>query len=136
MRLPYPLLCALVGLVVGWFPKFFHGPIPEKFDLYYFHGYLAVWAYYLARLLIGVAVGISVVPALWYVRGPLVGAVMMVPCGFISLANPSCGPTCMFWNMVTGAIIGTSVGAVAFWATGKHHCMDAPDRRYDLSEDR
>ena len=31
-RVPYPLLCMLLGLAVGWTPVLFHGPIPAKFD--------------------------------------------------------------------------------------------------------
>lgn len=92
MRLPYALLCTLLGLLIGWFPVLFHGPIPQKFDLFYLNGRLAVCAYYLSRLLIGAAVGISVVPRRWYLRGPLLGALMMAPTGFFSLATPGCGP--------------------------------------------
>jgi hypothetical protein len=92
MRLTYTRLCVALGLLAGWTPMLFHGPIPQKFDLYYLDGRLAVWAYYLSRLLIGPAVGITVVPRRWYVRGPLLGALLMVPTGFFSLATPGCGP--------------------------------------------
>ena len=93
MRLPYPLLCALIGLVVGWFPVFFHGPIPEKFNLFYLNGQLAVWNWYLSRLLIGLLVGISAWPPVWWMRGPLIGVLVMIPPGFVALATPGCGPT-------------------------------------------
>src|SRR5262249_1455183 len=54
MRLPSPLLCALLGFVLGWIPKFLHGPIPEKFNLFYLRGSISVWSWYTARLLVGV----------------------------------------------------------------------------------
>jgi hypothetical protein len=91
--IPYPLLCTLLGLVIGWFPVLFHGPIREKFDLFYLNGALAVWCWYCARMLIGFLVGISAWPSAWYVRGPLVGALVMIPPGFVALAVPGCGPT-------------------------------------------
>ncbi|MBI3767033.1 MAG: hypothetical protein HY271_00905, partial [Deltaproteobacteria bacterium] len=46
VNLPYPLICALVGFVVGWIPMFFHGPIPEKFNLFGIRGAIAVWTWY------------------------------------------------------------------------------------------
>jgi hypothetical protein len=92
MSLPYPLFCTLLGLVLGWAPMFLHGPIPEKFDLLYIKGSIAVWAYYSARLLIGFVVGISVWPEPWWVRGPLLGFLTMLPVTFIALATPGCGP--------------------------------------------
>jgi hypothetical protein len=91
MRLPYPLLCALLGLVVGWLPRLVHGPIPEKFDALYIRGAIAVWGFYSARLLIGVLVGSTRWPERWYLRGPLCGLVMMLPVGLIALATPGCG---------------------------------------------
>jgi hypothetical protein len=51
-----------------------------------------VWTWYLSRLLIGFWVGISVWPQPWFVRGPLLGALVMFPPGFVSLATPGCGP--------------------------------------------
>ena len=91
VTLTYTRLCVLLGSVIGWTPMLFHGPIPEKFNLFYLDGHLAVCAYYVSRLLIGPAVGITVIPRRWYVRGPLLGAVMMAPTGFFSLATPGCG---------------------------------------------
>lgn len=95
-RVPYPLFCALLGLVLGIVPAFFHGPIPEKWSYYYYgqtpiDGGTLVWAYYVARLSIGGLVGITAWPAAWFLRGPLCGVVMMVPVGIVALANPLCG---------------------------------------------
>lgn len=89
--MPYPLVCLLLGLVLGWGPRLVHGPIAEKFDLLYIKGSIAVWGFYTARLLIGVAVGVSVRPARWYLRGPLCGVAMMSPVALIALATPGCG---------------------------------------------
>ena len=91
--MPYPLVCALLGLVVGWLPVFFHGPIPQKFDLLYIRGAVAVWAFYSARLMIGLFVGLTVWPPRWWLRGPLCGLLMMLPVGLVALATPGCGPT-------------------------------------------
>ncbi len=63
-------------------------PIPQKFNLLYLRGDVAVWAYYGARLLIGFVVGISVWPSAWYLRGPLCGFFTMLPVSIVSLATP------------------------------------------------
>lgn len=89
--LPYPLLCALLGLVIGWGPLLVHGPHPEKFNLLYIKGALAVWGFYLARLSIGLVVGITYWPRQWYLRGPICGVIMMLPLGIVALATPRCG---------------------------------------------
>jgi hypothetical protein len=89
--MPYPLLCALLGLAIGWWPRLVHGPIPYKFNVLGIHGALAVWGWYVARSLIGFLVGITVWPRPWWVRGPLIGAVTMTPLGIVSLATPGCG---------------------------------------------
>lgn len=91
VRLPYPLLCALLGLLLGWFPVLVHGPIPEKFNILYMRGSIAVWGFYSARLLIGGFVGITVWPERWYWRGPLCGFATMLPVTVIALAAPGCG---------------------------------------------
>jgi hypothetical protein len=91
MRVPYALLCALLGLVLGWLPWLVHGPAPEKFDSLYITGAIAVWGFYSARLLIGFMVGITRWPARWYARGPLCGVLMMFPLGILALATPRCG---------------------------------------------
>ncbi len=115
MRLPYALVCTLLGLLLGWMPWLFHGPIPEKFNLFYLRGSIIVWAWYTARMLIGFLVGITHWPRRWWLRGPVCGALMIVPLGFVSLGVPTCGPRCMFWNTTTGATVGLLVGAAA-WA--------------------
>jgi hypothetical protein len=89
----YPLVCTALGLVLGWAPMLVHGPIPEKFDVYYLHGDVAVWAFYSARLLIGFLVGITTWPRWWPLRGPLVGFLSMLPVTFVALATPGCGST-------------------------------------------
>jgi hypothetical protein len=106
-------LCTLLGLVLGWLPVLFHGPIAEKFDAHYIEGSIAVWAFYLARLSIGFWVGMTRLPPQWFLRGPLVGFLIMLPLTFITLATPECGGTCMFWNLVTGSVIGLVVAGVA-----------------------
>lgn len=90
-RLSYPLFCTLIGLVLGWIPFFLHGPIPEKFNLLYINGRIAVCGFYAARLSIGLLVGITVRPGQWWIRGPLCGVLMMLPVGVIALATPGCG---------------------------------------------
>jgi hypothetical protein len=89
----YAAVCALLGFVLGWAPTWVHGPIPEKFDVYYLHGDVAVWAFYSARLLIGFLVGITTWPSWWALRGPLVGFLGMLPVSFVALATPACGST-------------------------------------------
>jgi hypothetical protein len=91
VKLRYLLLCTLLGLVIGWFPILFHGPIPEKFDAHFIQGSTAVWAFYLARLSIGFWVGMTHLPPQWYLRGPIVGFLVMLPVTFVSLATPGCG---------------------------------------------
>ncbi len=90
-RVPYPLLCTILGLMLGSLPAFLHGPIPEKFNVLYIQGVIAVWAFYSARLLIGFFVGISAWPGRWYVRGPVIGFLTMLPVTFVALATPGCG---------------------------------------------
>ena len=92
-RLPYWGLCAAIGLLLGWLPMLFHGPIPAKFDRLYINGAVAVWGFYLARLLIGFLVGITHWPRPWYIRGPLCGVLALLPLTFIVLATPGCGGT-------------------------------------------
>jgi hypothetical protein len=126
VRLPYPLLCTLIGLAIGWLPMLFHGPIPYKFDIHYIRGSIAVWDWYLSRAMIGFFVGITVWPRLWWMRGPLMGVLLMLPPCMVSLATPECGPPCMFWNEVTGTMIGFAVAGVAYAITRRHHAADAP----------
>lgn len=92
-RLPYPLVCAALGIALSWVPAFLHGPIPQKFNVLYIDGAYAVWAYYSSRALIGFWVGVAVWPSRWYVRGPALGLLGMLPVTFIALGMPGCGFT-------------------------------------------
>ena len=120
-RLPYPLLCTLLGLAIGWLPILVHGPIPEKYNILYIRGAVAVWGWYTARLLIGFVVGITRWPPLWYLRGPLVGFMMLFPLSLVSLATPGCGLPCMSLNLTTATAIGTAVAGLAYLLTGRQH---------------
>jgi hypothetical protein len=91
IRNSFPAVSALSGFLLGWLPMIFHGPIPEKFDIYYINGSVLVLGFYLARCLIGLVAGVTVLPPQWYLRGPLCGALMMLPLGFVVLATPGCG---------------------------------------------
>ena len=119
-RLPYIPLCTALGLALGWLPRLVHGPIPYKYDVLYIRGAIAVWGWYTARLLIGFMVGITCWPPRWYLRGPLIGLLMLFPLSLVSLATPGCGPPCMFWNDVTATALGTTVAGVAYVVTGQH----------------
>ncbi len=121
MVLPYPLVCALLGLVVGALPALVHGPIPQKFDVLYIQGSVAVWGWYTARALIGVLVGLTTWPARWWLRGPLCGAIMIAPLSFVSLATPGCGPPCAGVNLTSALMVGTLVAGVARAITGRDH---------------
>lgn len=90
--LPYPVVCLLLGLLLGWTPRLVHGPIAEKFNVHYIQGAIAVWAFYSARLLVGFWVGVTTWPARWYLRGPLVGFLAVLPVAIVPLAIPGCGP--------------------------------------------
>jgi hypothetical protein len=119
--LSYPALCTLVGLVLGLVPRFFHGPIPQKYDVLYITGAVAVWGWYVARCAIGFLVGITAWPERWWIRGPLCGAIMLVPLSFVSLATPGCGPPCAASNVGSAIAIGTAVGGIAYLVTRRHH---------------
>jgi hypothetical protein len=90
-RLSYIALCVAVGVPLAWVPPFFHGPIHEKFDFFYLDGAIMVWGWYLARMLVGLLVGITSFPPQWFLRGPLCGLLALVPLGFVSLGIPGCG---------------------------------------------
>lgn len=92
-RLPYPLLCTVLGLVLGWAPALVHGPIAPKFDVLYIRGAIAVWAFYTARLLIGFFVGVTRWPARWYLRGPMCGFLLLLSPSLVVAATPGCGFT-------------------------------------------
>ena len=119
-RPAYALICTLIGLVLGWLPMLVHGPIPEKYNVLYIRGAIAVWGWYTARLLIGAAVGITSWPQRWYLRGPLIGCMMLLPLSLVSLATPGCGLPCMSLNLTSAAAIGTAVAGLAYALTGRH----------------
>ena len=92
-RIPYVALCAGLGLVLGWLPWLIHGPAPMKFAVHYIHGQTAASAFYAARLMIGLFVGMSTWPGPWYLRGPLCGFLLMLPVALVAWATPGCGET-------------------------------------------
>jgi hypothetical protein len=122
--LGYTAICTALGLAIGWLPGLAHGPIAEKWDVHGVTGSLVVAGYLVARLSIGLWVGITSIPEAWYLRGPLCGALAMLPLGFVGLANSLCGPPCMFWNTATGATVGFAVAGLAWSVTGKGHARD------------
>lgn len=121
MSVPYPLLCAGLGLVLGWLPMLFHGPIREKFDSFDIDGGVAVWCFYLARLSVGFWVGISHRPRRWWLRGPLCGCVAMVPVALFAVAVPGCGYRCLFWNTLSATVLGLLVAGLAYALTRREH---------------
>ena len=118
---PYVVVCTALGLVLGWVPKLIHGPIPQKFDVLYIKGSLAVWAYYTARLSIGFWVGNATWPARWWLRGPLCGFLALLPLAFLALATPGCGVPCMRLNLSTATGVGFTIAGLAYLLTGRHH---------------
>ncbi len=121
VALPYPLLCTALGVAAGAVPALVHGPIHQKFDVLYINGAVAVWAWYVARSLIGFLVGITSWPSSWWLRGPLCGAVMIVPLCFVSLATPGCGPPCAAVNFTSAVSVGLVTAGLAYAITGRHH---------------
>jgi hypothetical protein len=121
-RLPYLLVCLGVGLPLAWAPVLFslHGPIPQKFDVLYIQGNVAIWSYYTARMLIGFWVGITAWPAPWWLRGPLCGFLAVFPLTLISVVMPGCGPPCMRINLTTATLTGLVVAGAARWITGRN----------------
>ena len=89
----YRAICLLIGLPLAWVPRYFHGPIPYKFNALGIHGDVAVWGWYTARMLIGFVVGVTTWPPVWWLRGPLFGFLAMLPLGLVVLATPGCGGT-------------------------------------------
>jgi hypothetical protein len=120
-RLAYPIVCTLLGAILGWAPVLVHGPIAERFDALFMKGWIAVWAFYASRLLIGFFVGVSRWPRPWYVRVPLCGFLLMLPPGLIALSAPGCGSRCMLVNELSAMAIGTAVAGLARAITGKDH---------------
>jgi len=117
----FRVIAAFTGFIAAWLPFFLHGPIPEKLDRVRINGALAVWGWFVARMLIGVVVGTTTWPRIVWVRGALFGFLMMLPTGIISLATPGCGPECMAANLSTGALVGVLAGGAAWFLTGRHH---------------
>lgn len=117
----YTLICIALGLALGWLPMLVHGPIPEKFNVLYIRGAIAVWAWYTARLLIGFWIGVTTWPPRWYLRGPMCGFLIVFPLTLVSLGMPACGWPCMGWNLLTATTIGTVVAGLAYAITGQHH---------------
>lgn len=124
----YPLLCAALGIALGWLPRVLHGPAPEKFDVLTIQGNVAIWGWYLARSSIGFWVGVTSWPRAWWLRGPLMGALVLLPLTLVSLAMPRCGAPCMRINLATAAALGLVEAGLAYWLTGLHRAVDPPDR--------
>jgi hypothetical protein len=119
--LPYLPVCILLGIVLGQIPRFLHGPIPYKFDIHYLHGSRMVWAFYTARMMIGFWVGATAWPSVWWLRGPLCGALTILPVLFISLSTPECGWPCVRVNSASAIGVGLAVAGLAYLITGRHH---------------
>ena len=117
----YRLVATLTGLVAAWIPYFLHGPIPEKLDRVRLNGAIVVWGWYVARMLIGFVVGSTTWPSPWWIRGPLFGVLIMLPCGLVSLGTPGCGPNCMMMNLSSAALIGILAAAAARLVAGRSH---------------
>jgi len=117
----YRLFCVTAGLVAAWIPFLLHGPIPDKLDRVRLNGALAVWGWYVARMLIGVVVAATTWPRPWWLRGALFGALTMLPSGIFSAATPGCGPDCAALNVSTGALVGVLAAGAAWLATGRDH---------------
>jgi hypothetical protein len=117
----YRLACIAAGLIAAWIPVLLHGPIAEKLDRVRLNGALAVWGWYVARMLIGVVVASTTWPRRWWLRGGLFGALLMLPPAIVSAATPGCGASCAALNVSTGAVIGVVAAAAAWLATGRDH---------------
>jgi hypothetical protein len=117
----YRVVATAAGLVAAWIPWVLHGPIPEKLDRVRLNGAIVVWGFYVARLLIGFVVATTTWPRAWWLRGPLFGVLVMLPCSLFALGTPGCGPTCMTYNLSTGALIGVLAAGAARIATGRDH---------------
>lgn len=98
-----------------------HGPIPAKFNVLYVDGAVAVWSYYVARLMIGFLVGFSTWPRPWWIRGPICGFLAMLSPAIMAVAVPGCGYSCMTWNLSSATVVGAVVAGAAWWVTGRDH---------------
>lgn len=117
----YTLVCTLLGLALGWIPAQLHGPIPEKFDVLYIQGSIAIWAWYVARSIIGFWIGVTAWPAPWWIRGPLCGFLTLLPLTLVSLGMPGCGAPCLRVNLASATALGLVVAGLARAITGKDH---------------
>ncbi|HEY8515835.1 MAG TPA: hypothetical protein VIS07_10020 [Candidatus Binatia bacterium] len=117
----YRLVCVAAGLAAAWIPFLLHGPIPEKLARVRLNGPVAVWGWYVARMLIGIVVAAATWPRPWWLRGALFGALVMLPPAIVSLATPGCGPDCASLNVGTGALVGVLAGGGARLVTGRDH---------------
>lgn len=115
----YRVVSTLLGLVLGWLPWLVHGPAVAKFDAVRMNGHLAVTAYFVARLSIGIWVGLTAWPETWWLRGVLCGVLAMLPAACVSLATPGCGPWCGLANLGSGTAIGLLVSGGALVLTGR-----------------
>lgn len=117
----YRVVATCTGIVATVIPYVLHGPIPEKLDRVRLNGAIVVWAYYVARMLIGFVVATTSWPPAWWIRGPLFGFLVMLPCGLFALGTPGCGPTCMAFNLSTATLIGLLAAGAARLATGRSY---------------
>jgi hypothetical protein len=124
----YILVCALLGIALGWVPRQLHGPIPQKFDVLFIEGRIAISAWYVARSAIGLWVGLTVWPRPWWVRGPLVGTAVLLPLTLVSLAMPRCGAPCMQVNLASAAALGFVEAGLAYLLTGLHRAESREPR--------
>ncbi len=119
--LPYLLVCVALGLVLGWVPGLLHGPIAEKFNVLFIRGAIAVWAWRIARLSVGLWIGISVWPRPWWLRGPLCGLLAILPLCLVSIATPGCGWPCAGLNAASATTLGLVVAGGVRLVTGRDH---------------
>ena len=123
-RIPFPLVCAVLGLVLGWIPILLHGPRREEFDVLYVIGDVAVWGFYAGRCGIGLWIGLTAFPRRWFLRGPMCGFLAIIPLAMIQLAMPRCGLQCMSSNVASGTALGLLIAGLAWLLTGRHHQGD------------
>lgn len=117
----FRLTATLVGLVAAWIPYLLHGPVPEKLDRVRLNGAIVVWGFYVGRSLIGFVVGVATWPEAWWLRGPLLGVLVMLPCGLFALGTPGCGARCMTMNLSTAALVGLIAAGAARLVSGRDH---------------
>lgn len=114
----YRVVCIATGALGASAAGWILGPRPELFLAHDIAGEITVWAYHASRLAVGVWVAISVWPRPWLVRGPLCGALAMVPVAWISQALPERGLGLPLGDLAAGAVLGFAVAATARCVTG------------------